>query len=51
VAKLSIPKIFGTYEVLPEVAIEEFRRLIAIKVFTADVDAEKISPTPLSMFI
>ena len=29
-------------------AIEEFRRLIAIKVFTTDKEAEIISPTPLS---
>jgi hypothetical protein len=37
------------YQVTKAQAIEEFRRLIAIKTFTVDEDATKISPTPLSM--
>lgn len=32
-------------------ALEEFRRLMAIKVFTVDEDAVKISPTSFSMQI
>lgn len=36
------------YQVTKAKAIEEFRRLIAIKTFTVDADATKISPTPLS---
>lgn len=32
-----------------EKVINEFRRLLAIKVFSSDEDATKISPTPLSM--
>jgi hypothetical protein len=36
------------YGVSAEDAIEEFRRLLMIKVFTADVDATKISPSPIS---
>lgn len=36
------------YNVATEKVIEEFRRLLAIKTFTSDVDATKISPTPLS---
>ena len=32
-----------------EQALEEFRRFIAIKMFTVDDDATKISPTPISM--
>jgi hypothetical protein len=35
-------------QVSKEEAIEEFRRLLAIKMFTVDEDASKISPTPLS---
>ncbi|PMD45493.1 hypothetical protein L207DRAFT_629947 [Hyaloscypha variabilis F] len=35
------------HEVTREQAIEELRRLLAIKVFTVDEDATKISPTPL----
>jgi hypothetical protein len=37
------------YQITEAEAIEELRRLLAIKVFTADEDANKISPTPLSM--
>ena len=37
------------YQVTKAQAIEEFRRLIAIKTFMVDEDATKISPTPLSM--
>jgi hypothetical protein len=37
------------YQITKEDAIEELRRLLIIKAFTADVDANKISPTPLSM--
>jgi hypothetical protein len=36
------------HEVTREQAVEELRRLLAIKVFTVDEDATKISPTPLS---
>jgi hypothetical protein len=36
------------YQVTKAQAIEEFRPLIAIKTFTVDEDATKISPTPLS---
>jgi len=36
------------YQVTKEAAIEELRRLLAIKVFTVDEDATKTSPTPLS---
>lgn len=35
------------YAISKEDAIEELRRFLAIKVFTADVNATKISPTPL----
>jgi len=37
------------YQVTKAQAIEEFRRLIAIKTFMVDEDATKTSPTPLSM--
>lgn len=36
------------YQITREEGIEELRRLIAIKAFTVDKDATKISPTPLS---
>jgi hypothetical protein len=36
------------YQITKEDAIEELRRLLMIKAFTADIDANKISPTPLS---
>jgi len=36
------------YHISSEDAIEELRRLLAIKTFTVDEDATKISPTPLS---
>jgi hypothetical protein len=36
------------YQITKEDAIEELRRLLIIKAFTADIDANKISPTPLS---
>jgi hypothetical protein len=36
------------YRVTKEEAIEEFRRLLVIKAFTVDKEANKISPTPLS---
>ncbi|KUJ11530.1 ubiquitin-domain-containing protein [Mollisia scopiformis] len=36
------------YRTTGALAIEEFRRLLAIKMFTVDTDADKISPTPLS---
>lgn len=39
-----------TYNVTPSEAIEEFRRLLAIKTLVFDIDAVKISPTPLSEF-
>lgn len=41
------PRIHG---VSAEKAIEEFRRLLAIKTWTVDFDATKISPTPISKF-
>ncbi len=37
------------YQVTKAQAIEEFRRLIAIKTFTVDEDATRISTTPLSI--
>jgi hypothetical protein len=36
------------YGVSAEEAVEEFRRLLAIKTWVVDVDAKKISPTPVS---
>jgi hypothetical protein len=36
------------YQITKEDAIEELRRLLVIKAFTVDKDANKISPTPLS---
>jgi hypothetical protein len=36
------------FKITTEAAIEEFRRFLAIKAFTVDEDANKISPTPLS---
>lgn len=39
------------YDITPERAIEEFRRFIAIKAFINDKNADKISPSPLSMFL
>lgn len=36
------------YRITKDEAIVEFRRLLAIKVFTVDEKATKISPTPLS---
>jgi hypothetical protein len=36
------------YQINIEDAIEELRRLLAIKAFTVDKDGNKISPTPLS---
>lgn len=36
------------YRITKDDAIEELRRLLVIKAFTADEDATKISPTPLS---
>jgi len=38
------------FQVTEEEAIEEFRRLLAIKTFKVDEDATNISPTPLSMY-
>ncbi|KAF2651102.1 hypothetical protein K491DRAFT_682473 [Lophiostoma macrostomum CBS 122681] len=37
----------NVYGVSSNDAIEEFRRLLAIKAFTVDVNADKISPTPI----
>jgi len=37
------------YNITSDQAIEELRRLLAIKVSAEDNNAEKISPTPLSM--
>lgn len=41
-------RVAAEYRVTEDEAIEEFRRLLAIKAFTSDVKASKISPTPLS---
>lgn len=38
----------GIFDVTEEFALEEFRRFLAIKIWTVDVDATKISPTALS---
>lgn len=38
------------YDITKDRAIEEFRRFIAIKTFTVDHDATKISPTPISTY-
>lgn len=46
-----VEEIGRVYRVSREQAIEEFRRLLAIKTFTFDVNATKISPTPLSKFL
>jgi hypothetical protein len=41
-------RVASEYMIAKGSAIEEFRRLLAIKVFTVDKFATKISPTPLS---
>lgn len=42
-------RVADEYNITKEDAIEELRRLLAIKTFTNDNDGIKISPTPLSM--
>lgn len=50
---LEIPakRLAKEYCITEDEAIEEFRRLVAIKTFTVDQDATKISPTPLSTYM
>lgn len=47
---ISVPakQVAKQYQITAETAMEEFRRLLAIKAFTGDKYATKISPTPLS---
>jgi hypothetical protein len=47
---LQVPaeRVATEYQITKEDAIEELRRLLVIKAFTVDKDANKISPTPLS---
>jgi hypothetical protein len=47
---LQVPaeRVATAYNISKEDAIEELRRLLVIKAFTVDKDANKISPTPLS---
>lgn len=40
----------SVHELAVEDALEEFRRFIALKVFIADSNATKISPTPISTY-
>jgi hypothetical protein len=49
-AALKVPaeRVASDYHVTTEEAIEELRRLLAIKAFAVDTEATKISPTPLS---
>ena len=49
--KVTAEHVASTYKITQEEAIEEFRRLLAIKAFTMDENATKISPTPLSTFL
>lgn len=44
-------RVTRAYNTYPVKAIEEFRRLLALKVLTRDYRATKISPTPLSKFV
>lgn len=43
-----LEQLTNQYDLTAETAIEELRRLLAIKTYTADRHATKISPTPLS---
>ena len=45
---VAVDEVATKYQVDWLSAIEEFRRLLALKVFAEDHDAQKISPTPLS---
>ncbi|CAG8975316.1 hypothetical protein HYALB_00010559 [Hymenoscyphus albidus] len=41
----------GSFNVTPAQAVEELRRFLALKVFIHDDKAEKLSPTPLMIFM
>lgn len=40
-----------TYRITADEALDEFRRLLAIKVLTEDMDAQVVTPTTLSKFL
>jgi len=48
--KVPVASLAIRYNIIESTVIEEFRRFLAIKAFTVDENADKISPSLLSMY-